>query len=90
MKRLMAFVLGLALVGLALPVWSDGLPAAKPESVGLSQERLDRVTEALDELADGRLIGWDRDNRVVFVRDTLAVESLENQNVVKGAVKELG
>ena len=29
--------------------WGDGLPTAKPKDVGLSQERLDRITAAMEE-----------------------------------------
>src|SRR3989442_9759861 len=49
-----------ALVGLAFTslVWADALPTAKPEDVGLSTERLARVTQVLKaEVARGQYPG---------------------------------
>jgi CubicO group peptidase (beta-lactamase class C family) len=43
---------------LAAPAFAQELPAARPEEVGMSSERLERVTEALDRYVDeGRLPG---------------------------------
>ena len=43
----------IALVALTIVLqstaWGDGLPKAKPKDVGLSQERLDRITAAMEE-----------------------------------------
>src|SRR5574341_593206 len=58
MKRSTALVCGLAYVLLATLVWADALPTAKPEDVGLSSQRLARVTEVVKaEVAKGRYPG---------------------------------
>ena len=46
-RRHVALVTLLGLVVFTTHVWAQGLPTAKPEQVGLSAERLERVTRAL-------------------------------------------
>jgi CubicO group peptidase (beta-lactamase class C family) len=58
MKRLVAFVTLVSVVVLAASVWAQGLPTAKPEEVGLSSERLQRVSRALaGEIEAGKIPG---------------------------------
>jgi hypothetical protein len=47
------------------------------------------VRDALTELKDAGRIGWDEANRVVFVVHYLRHNTLQNQNVVKGAINDL-
>ena len=48
------FALWLFLAG--IPLFAQGLPVAAPESVGLSQARLDRVAEAVQRSVDEKRI----------------------------------
>ena len=48
MRPIRSLLLTLFVVALAVPVWADGLPTAEPEDVGLSSERLERVTDAIE------------------------------------------
>ena len=58
MKRLVALVTLLGLVLFAPGVWAQGLPTAKPEQVGLSSERLERVSRVLrGEIEAGKIPG---------------------------------
>jgi CubicO group peptidase (beta-lactamase class C family) len=58
MKRLVAFVTLLTVVTLTEIGWAQGLPAAKPEQVGISAERLERVSRALrGEIEAGKIPG---------------------------------
>jgi CubicO group peptidase (beta-lactamase class C family) len=58
MKRPVTLVTLLALVIFATGVWAQGLPTAKPETVGLSSERLERVSRALrGEIEAGKIPG---------------------------------
>jgi CubicO group peptidase (beta-lactamase class C family) len=58
MKRLVAFATLVSLVLLTASGWAQGLPAAKPEQVGISSERLERVTRALrGEIEAGKIPG---------------------------------
>jgi CubicO group peptidase (beta-lactamase class C family) len=58
MKRLVAFVTLLTVVVLTESGWAQGLPAAKPEQVGMSAERLERVSRALrGEIEAGKIPG---------------------------------
>ena len=58
MKRLVTLVTLLALVTFATGVWAQGLPTAKPETVGLSSERLERVSRVLrGEIEAGKFPG---------------------------------
>jgi CubicO group peptidase (beta-lactamase class C family) len=43
-RQLWALALALVCLASTGPVWGDGLPGAKPEEVGLSSSRLDRIT----------------------------------------------
>jgi CubicO group peptidase (beta-lactamase class C family) len=67
----MALLAGLAGVVLSATVWAQGLPTAKPEEVGLSSQRLARVTEAFktavnDGIVSGAVMLVARDGKVVF------------------------
>ena len=58
MKRLVALVTLLGFVLFAPGVWAQGLPTAKPEQVGLSSERLERVSRVLrGEIEAGKIPG---------------------------------
>jgi CubicO group peptidase (beta-lactamase class C family) len=58
MKRLVALIALLGSVLLVTMAWAEVLPTAKPEEVGLSGERLDRVGQALKaQIANGRFPG---------------------------------
>src|SRR5213594_4565804 len=58
MKRLSAPITALVALFLTTFVWADALPSAKPEQVGLSSERLARVTQVLKaEVARGQYPG---------------------------------
>ena len=54
-RRSIACCLGVVLWFVPL-VWSQGLPAAAPKAVGLSQERLDRVTALMKEQVDDQRV----------------------------------
>jgi CubicO group peptidase (beta-lactamase class C family) len=57
-RLVIAYSLWCAALGVAAVSWGQGLPAASPESVGMSSERLARVTETFkNEVAQGRLPG---------------------------------
>jgi CubicO group peptidase (beta-lactamase class C family) len=58
MARLVSVAVGLVAVLFTTLVWADALPTAKPEDVGLSTDRLARVTQALKaETARGQYPG---------------------------------
>ncbi len=58
MRRSIALVTLLVSIFVAAPAWADALPTAKPEEVGLSSQRLARVTEVVKgEIALGRYPG---------------------------------
>ena len=58
MSKLISLVMSVMLVLTGSVVWAQSLPSAKPEQVGLSSERLDRVGQALKgEIAKGKLPG---------------------------------
>ena len=58
MRRLVTLGTLFSLVILAPVVWAQGLPTAKPEAVGLSSERLERVSRALrSEIEAGKFPG---------------------------------
>jgi CubicO group peptidase (beta-lactamase class C family) len=58
MSKLVRLAAPVALVLLTTAVWADPLPRARPEQVGLSSERLDRVTRVLrNEIEKGRIPG---------------------------------
>jgi CubicO group peptidase (beta-lactamase class C family) len=58
MRRLVALVTLLSLVVFTTTAWAQGLPTAKPEQVGLSSERLERVSRALrSEIEAGKFPG---------------------------------
>lgn len=58
MKSRHVLMLAILALVVALPVWGQGLPTTDPESVGLSAERLDRITQAMEaDFEAGRLSG---------------------------------
>jgi CubicO group peptidase (beta-lactamase class C family) len=58
MKRFVSLVTLVGVVVLAVSAWAQGLPTAKPEEVGLSSERLQRVSQALrNEIEAGKVPG---------------------------------
>src|SRR5262250_4000350 len=58
MKRSVAVVALLGWILTAAMAWADALPTATPEEVGLSSQRLARVTEVVkSEIAKGRYPG---------------------------------
>ncbi len=57
-KIALGIIFGFGLLAPGAPAFGQALPAADPESVGLSSERLDRVTDALQAHIDaGRIAG---------------------------------
>jgi len=54
MKRYLQTVLSIALVTVSFSVFAQGLPTARPEEVGLSGERLDRITAAMQQHIDDK------------------------------------
>jgi CubicO group peptidase (beta-lactamase class C family) len=81
------------LVALTGPVWGQGLPTARPEQVGLSSERLERVTRALrSEVEAGKVPGAvalvARKGRVVYfesigVRDKAAGDPMPKDAIFR-------
>ena len=58
MSKLISLMMSVMLVLTGSVAWAQSLPSAKPEQVGLSSERLDRVGQALKgEIAKGKLPG---------------------------------
>jgi CubicO group peptidase (beta-lactamase class C family) len=58
MKRLVALLTLVSLVFFTAVAWAQGLPTAKPEEVGLSSDRLERVGRALrGEIEAGKIPG---------------------------------
>ena len=58
-------------------------------ATGDLQWPVEQVGSVFEELEQAGRIKWDHDARVVFVCDTLDVETLDNKNVVKGALHDL-
>lgn len=57
-KRLSAFTLAATLVLATTGAWAGNLVETRPEAVGLSSERLDRITKAMEEdVANGEVVG---------------------------------
>ncbi len=57
-KRFASVAVSIVVLGSAAVVWAQGLPTAPPESVGMSAQRLGRISEALkQEVAQGKLPG---------------------------------
>ena len=48
MKYLSRFTAVLAVAAIAIPVWAQDIPMTRPDKVGMSQERLDRITERME------------------------------------------
>ena len=94
MKRCVTFV---ALVGLVLStgiVWAQGLPAARPEQVGISSERLERVSRALrGEIEAGKIPGAvalvARKGRVVYFESFGLRDKASGDPMAKDAIFRL-
>ncbi|HVS13139.1 MAG TPA: serine hydrolase domain-containing protein [Thermoanaerobaculia bacterium] len=72
--RRRALGLALASVLLALPLLANGLPTAKPEEVGMSSERLARLTELMETriaegVAPGALAMISRQGKIVYAQE---------------------
>jgi CubicO group peptidase (beta-lactamase class C family) len=93
MKRLVALLTLVSLVVFSGTAWAHGLPTAKPEEVGLSGERLQRVSRALrGEIEAGKVPGAvalvARKGRVVFfesfgVRDKASGDGMPNDAIFR-------
>src|SRR5438552_11246609 len=91
MKRLSAPITALVVLLLTTLAWADALPSAKPEQVGLSSERLARVTQVLKaEIAKGQYPGAvvlvARKGRIAYFeglgeRDPAAGASLQTDSI---------
>ncbi len=58
MRRLVGFVVSAVIALSAAATWAQGLPSARPEQVGLSSERLDRIGPVLrSEIEKGKFPG---------------------------------
>ena len=94
MKRLVALVTLVSIVVLATHVWAQGLPTAKPEEVGLSSERLQRVSRALQsEIEAGKIPGAvalvARKGRIVYFEAFGARDKAANAPMPKDAIFRL-
>jgi CubicO group peptidase (beta-lactamase class C family) len=93
MKRLMVLLTLVSVVLLSGIVWAQSLPTAKPEEVGLSSERLERVSRALrSEIEAGKIPGAvalvARKGRVVYfeslgVRDKATGEAMPKDAIFR-------
>ena len=93
MKRLMALLTLVSVVFFTGIVWAQVLPTAKPEEVGLSSERLDRVSRALrGEIEAGKIPGAvalvARKGRIVYfeslgVRDKATGEAMPKDAIFR-------
>ena len=93
MKRLIALLTLVTLLSFPGFVWAQGLPTAKPEEVGLSSERLERVSRALrGEIEAGKIPGAvalvARKGRVVYfesfgVRDKATGETMPKDAIFR-------
>ena len=93
MQRLVALLTLVSFALLAGVVWAQGLPTAKPEEVGLSSERLERVSRALrSEIEAGKIPGAvalvARKGRVVYfesfgVRDKATGEAMPKDAIFR-------
>ena len=93
MKRLMALLTLVSVVLLSGIVWAQSRPTAKPEEVGLSSERLERVSRALrSEIEAGKIPGAvalvARKGRVVYfeslgVRDKATGEAMPKDAIFR-------
>jgi CubicO group peptidase (beta-lactamase class C family) len=94
MKRLVAFATLVSVVVLAANVWAQGLPTAKPEEVGLSSERLQRVSRALAaEIEAGKIPGAvalvARKGKVVYFESFGVRDKAANDPMRKDAIFRL-
>ena len=93
MKRLMALLTLVSVVFFTGIVWAQVLPTAKPEEVGLSSERLERVSRALrGEIDAGKIPGAvalvARKGRIVYfesfgVRDKATGEAMPKDAIFR-------
>lgn len=94
MKRLIASVTLVSVVLFTGIVWAQGLPTAKPEQVGLSSERLERVSQALrNEIEAGKIPGAvaliARKGRVVYFESFGARDKASGDPMRKDAIFRL-
>jgi CubicO group peptidase (beta-lactamase class C family) len=93
MQRLVALVTLVSFALLADAAWAQGLPTTRPEHVGLSSERLERVSRALrNEIEAGKIPGAvalvARKGQVVYfesfgVRDTTTGEAMPKDAIFR-------
>src|SRR5262245_38597082 len=93
MKRLLALVTLVGIVAFSGLVWAQGFPTARPEEVGLSSERLERVSRALrGEIEAGKIPGAvalvARKGRVVYfesfgLRDKAAGDAMPKDAIFR-------
>ena len=93
MKRLIALLTLVSVLSFPGFVWAQGLPTGKPEEVGLSSERLERVSRALrGEIEAGKIPGAvalvARKGRVVYfesfgVRDKATGETMPKDAIFR-------
>jgi CubicO group peptidase (beta-lactamase class C family) len=91
MSKLMGFVMSLMLLLTGSVGWAESLPSAKPDEVGLSPERLERVSQALKaEIAKGKLPGAvalvARKGRVAYFESFGALDKAGGTPMTKDAI----
>ena len=94
MKRFVALVALIGVVFSAGIVWAQGLPTARPEQVGLSPERLERVSRALrGEIEAGKIPGAvalvARKGRVVYFESFGLRDKASGDPMAKDAIFRL-
>ena len=85
------FALCIALAATAVSAWAQGLPAASPESVGMSTERLKRIGAALKgEIDKGNLPGAvvmvARKGKLVYTESLGLLDKTSNTPMTKDAI----
>ena len=85
------FALCIALAATAVSAWAQGLPAASPESVGMSTERLKRIGVALkSEIDKGNLPGVvvmvARKGKLVYTESLGSLDKAANTPMTKDAI----
>ncbi len=85
------FALCIALAASAVSAWAQGLPAASPESVGMSTERLKRIGVALrGEIDKGNLPGVvvmvARKGKLVYTESLGSLDKAANTPMTKDAI----
>src|SRR5262245_26674344 len=93
-RRLIAMVTLVSVLVLTVGAWAQGLPTAKPEEVGLSSERLQRVSRALlNEIEAGKIPGAvalvARKGKVVYFESFGVRDKATNDRMPKDAIFRL-